>query len=91
MCGELLERGADLPKIYEKVMSGKQQKVLNMWGSLMSCVVRNEEYNFLSLFVSYEQFQAYSATLDDLSGVVGLLNRVFECSFALLVVEHESQ
>ena len=88
-CGELVEQGADISTIREQVMTNNRQEVLNIWGSLLSHIEKNEPHNFLSIFVPYRQFQAYGATIDDLSGVVGMLNKVFECSFVLLVIEHE--
>lgn len=90
-CAELVEQGADISTIHEKITNGKQQEVLNIWGSLVLRAEKNKQYGFLSIFVSYEQFQEYEVSVDDISGVVGLLNRVFECSFSLLVVEYEPE
>lgn len=86
--GDLIQKGASLVEIYKNVLSGKEQNVLNVWGSLLARVKVDQKYNFLSIYIPFEQFKSYNLSLDEITGIVSVLNRIVESAFSLFVVEH---
>ncbi len=88
-CGDLVRRGANIPQVYQRTMGGKSQKVLNVWGRAIEKTKKDEEYNFHKLFLSFEEFSSYGVVLDDLAGVVSVINKIDDSDFALFVVEYE--
>lgn len=87
--GELLQRGAPMHTIYTETFGGKSPKVMNGWGDLLQKIEKHPEENFVSLFVPFLEFQKYGILLDDLSGVISVLNLVADTGFSVFAVEYE--
>ncbi|MYE38259.1 MAG: bifunctional oligoribonuclease/PAP phosphatase NrnA [Candidatus Spechtbacteria bacterium SB0662_bin_43] len=88
--GDLMQCGASISHIQQRIMDKQsQQRILNLWGSLLAKAHRDDEYNFLALFISFSEFQSYDIELDQLAGIVSVLNRSADVDFAILVVEYD--
>lgn len=88
VAGELEAKGAGLMQI-NKHVAGQDVRIMNVWGLLLSQMEMDEAHGLVSLSISYEEMRLYDITLDDISGLVGMLNRVAEAHFAVLLVESE--
>lgn len=89
VAGELVQRGAVLSEIYRTALGGKDARVLNVWGELLGKAQRDEKYNAMMLFVPFSEFASYGIVLEDLAGVVSVLNRVAETDFSVFALEYE--
>lgn len=87
--GDLMQRGASISYIQQRMMGKQSQRMLNLWGSLLVKAHRDQQHNFLALFISFDEFQSYDIEVDQLAGIVNVLNRSADVDFAILVVEYE--
>ena len=86
---DLIQKGASDSLVYDNVLKTKDKHLLNIYGSLMSQVQKNYDYNFVYLAIPYRAFQHYGVSVDELSVMVSMLNKIQEFSFAVLLIEHE--
>lgn len=89
VAGDLVARGALLSRVYEAAFGGKSSRTLNAWGSLIANAYRDEQTNAMFLFVPFAEFKSYGIVLEDLAGVVSVLNRAAEADFSVFALEYE--
>jgi phosphoesterase RecJ-like protein len=89
VAGDLVARGAVLSRVYESAFGGKSAQVLNAWGSLIAGAYKDPGTNAMFLFVPFAEFKSYGIVLEDLAGIVSVLNRAAEADFSVFALEYE--
>lgn len=89
LAADLMGKGARLSHIAHETYQKKDLPSLRIWGRALSRVMVNEATGAAVSVVTYEDLDECGATLDDLSGVVNLLNTLPQSKFALLLAEYE--
>jgi len=89
LASELMGRGARLSHIAHETYQKKDLPSLRIWGEALSRVVVNEQTGAAVSCITHHDLTQHGATLEDLSGVVNLLNTLPKTKFALLLTEYE--
>lgn len=89
MASVLMHKGARLSHIAHETYQKKDLAGLRIWGRALSRILVNAKSGASVALVTYQDLQECHATLDDLSGVVNLLNTLPQTTFAMLLVEFE--
>lgn len=89
IASDLMNRGARLSHIAHETYQKKDLPSLKIWGRALSRILVNEDTGASVALVTYEDLQECNATLDDLSGVVNMLNTLPQTKYAMLLVEFE--
>lgn len=89
MAAELMSHGARLSHIAHETYQKKELPSLRIWGRALSRVIVNPTTGAAVSVVTRQDLAECQATLDDLSGVVNLLNTLPQTTFALLLTEYE--
>lgn len=89
LAAELMKKGARLSHIAHETYQKKDLPSLCIWGKALSRILVNEHTGAAISLVTPQDLQSCQATLDDLSGVVNLLNALPQAKFAMLLVEYE--
>ncbi|PIR74774.1 MAG: hypothetical protein COU35_00665 [Candidatus Magasanikbacteria bacterium CG10_big_fil_rev_8_21_14_0_10_47_10] len=84
----LMSRGARLSHIAHETYQKKELSALQIWGRALSRIMITPKGGAAVSVVTQRDLQECRATLDDLSGVVNMLNTLPDTSFALLLCEH---
>lgn len=85
----LMQKGARLSHIAHETYQKKDLSGLRIWGRALSRILVSEKTGASVAIITKEDLDQCGATLDDLSGVVSMLNTLPETSFAMLLVEYE--
>lgn len=85
------QNSSPIKEIYSKTFANRSAKVLNVWGDLLKQITKDPEYNFVSLFLSFQEFKKYGIVLNDLAGVVSALNVIQDADFCVFAVEYEHE
>lgn len=89
MAARLMSKGARLSHIAHETYQRKDLPSLRIWGRALSRISVNEETGAAVAVVTYQDLQECKATLDDLSGVVNMLNALPNTKYAMLLTEFE--
>lgn len=89
IAAELMSRGARLSHIAHETYQKKELPSLRIWGRALSRVLLNRQTHAAVSLITRQDFKDCEATLDDLDGVVNLLNTLPQSDFALLLAEYE--
>lgn len=89
LAAELMSKGARLAHIAHETYQKKDLPSLRIWGRALSRVLVNQKTGAAVSLITKEDLEECRATLDDLSGVVNLLNTLPNTTFALLLTEYE--
>lgn len=89
IASDLMNRGARLSHIAHETYQKKDLPSLKIWGRALSRILVNEDTGASVAIVTHEDLQECNATLDDLSGVVNMLNTLPQTKYAMLLVEFE--
>jgi len=89
LASELMGMGARLSHIAHETYQKKELPSLRIWGEALSRVMVNEKTGAAISLITHQELVQHGATLDDLAGVVNLLNTLPKTSFALLLTEYE--
>ncbi|MFH1353846.1 MAG: bifunctional oligoribonuclease/PAP phosphatase NrnA [bacterium] len=84
----LMKKGARLSHIAHETYQKKALPGLRIWGKALSRVVVNEDTGAATSVITLQDLEECGATLDDLSGVVNMLNTLSNTKFALLLTEY---
>ena len=90
LAAELMSKGARLSHIAHETYQKKHLPSLRIWGEALSRVIVSEKTGAAVSIITHHDLQKHGATLDDLSGVVNLLNTLPNTKFALILAEYES-
>lgn len=85
----LMHKGARLSHIAHETYQKKDLPSLRIWGRALSRIIANETTGVALGIVTKKDLDDCEATLDDLSGVVNMLNALPQTQLALLLVEYE--
>ncbi len=84
----LMQKGARLSHVAHETSQKKDLPSLRIWGRALSRVMINEQTGAAVSVITTTDLQECGATLDDLSGVVNLLNTLPQSTFAMLLAEY---
>lgn len=85
----LMQKGARLSRIAHETYQKKELPALQIWGRALSRILINETTGAAVSLLTHDDFKACAATLEDLSGVVSLLNTLPHTTHAMLLCEYE--
>lgn len=85
----LLERGANLRAIVQATFQGRSLPALRIMGRALERIQTNAATGAAVSIITQRDLEECGATLDDLSGVVNMLNSIPEANFSLLLTEYE--
>ncbi len=88
IAAQLMSKGARLSHIAHETYQKKDLGGLRIWGRALSRIMVNEETGAAISVVTLDDFTECQAALDDLSGVVNMLNALPQVKFALLLAEY---
>lgn len=89
LASSLMNKGARLSHIAHETYQKKDLAGLRIWGRALSRVIMSKATQASVSVITYDDLQECVATLDDLSGVVNLLNTLPQSSYALLLAEYQ--
>ncbi|MAF80733.1 hypothetical protein CL628_01835 [bacterium] len=89
LASELMGKGARLSHIAHETYQKKELPSLRIWGEVLSRVMVNEDTGAAVSLITHQDLAQHGATLEDLAGVVNLLNTLPKTNFALLLTEYE--
>lgn len=89
IASDLMNKGARLAHIAHETYQKKDLAALRIWGVALSRIMINEKTGASVAVVSYDDLQETGAKLDDLAGVVNMLNTLPQTKFAMLLTEYE--
>jgi phosphoesterase RecJ-like protein len=89
MAAKLMTKGARLSHIAHETYQKKDLPCLCIWGKALSRIMVSDKTGAAVSVITPEDMQECRAELDDLSGVVNLLNALPQAQFALLLAEYE--
>lgn len=88
VAAKLMSKGARLSHIAHETYQRKDLPALQLWGRALSRIMVSKETGAAVAVITYQDLQECHATLDDLSGVVNMLNTLPDTKYAMLVVEY---
>lgn len=89
IAADLMQKGARLSHIAHETYQKKELPALQIWGRALSRILINESTGAAVSLLTREDFQACNATLEDLSGVVSMLNTLPHTTHAMVLCEYE--
>jgi phosphoesterase RecJ-like protein len=89
IASELMNKGARLSHIAHETYQKKDLAGLKIWGRALSRIMTSETTGASVAVITLQDLEECGATLDDLSGVVNLLNTLPNTKYAMLLVEHK--
>lgn len=87
IAADLMKKGAYLPKIVQYTYQTKSLPTLRAWGKALSKVEINKFLEMAVSAISFEDLKKINAKLEDLSGVVSIINTVPGIKVALLLTQ----
>lgn len=89
IASDLMSKGARLSHIAHETYQKKELSSLRIWGKALSRILINEKNGAAVSIVTPQDLHECEATLDDLSGVVNMLNTLPQANFAMVLCEYE--
>lgn len=86
---KLMEQGANLRAIMRSMYGGRSLSALRITGRALERVQANPKTGAVISVITHQDLEECGATVDDLAGVVNLLNSIPETSFSFLLTEYE--
>lgn len=88
VAAKLMSKGARLSHIAHETYQRKGLPALQVWGRALSRIMVSQETGAAVAVITRQDLQECHATLDDLSGVVNMLNTLPDTQYAMLLVEY---
>jgi len=89
IASDLMSKGARLSHIAHETYQKKDLPSLRIWGRALSRILLHQKTGAAVSIVTPQDLKDCSASLDDLSGVVNMLNTLPQATFAMLLCEYE--
>ncbi len=89
IASDLMNKGARLSHIAHETYQRKDLSGLKIWGRALSRIFTDEVTGASVSLITLKDLEECEATLDDLSGVVNMLNTLPNTKYAMLLVEYE--
>lgn len=86
---KLMELGANLRAVMRSMYGGRSLSALRITGRALERVQANPKTGAAISIITHQDLEECGATVDDLAGVVNLLNSIPETSFSFLLTEYE--
>lgn len=86
---QLLLRGANVPAIVHATFHGRSLPALRIMGRALERIEANPNTGAAMSVITHQDLDECHATVDDLGGVVNMLNSIPEAQFSLLLTEYE--
>ncbi|MBN2585130.1 bifunctional oligoribonuclease/PAP phosphatase NrnA [Patescibacteria group bacterium] len=87
VAAELLESGANLNKITQHIYLGRSVASLKLWGRTLNKIQQDRALGTLISIITSEDLKECGATLEDLEGVIDLMNTVPDTKATFLLSE----
>lgn len=87
IASELMQAGADLPMIAQKMYVGKSVERLKLWGVVLQRMKYDQATGVTMSVVTQEDLNKTGTTKEDAEGLVNLMNTVPNLKFSLLLSE----
>lgn len=88
MAAKLMGKGARLSHIAHETYQRKGLPALQVWGRALARIMVSQETGAAVAVITHDDLRECHATLDDLSGVVNMLNTLPDTKYAMLLVEY---
>lgn len=88
VAAKLMGKGARLSHIAHETYQRKGLPALQIWGRALSRIMVSKETSVAVAVITHQDLQECHATLDDLSGLVNMLNTLPDTTYAMLLVEY---
>ncbi|HNW55465.1 MAG TPA: bifunctional oligoribonuclease/PAP phosphatase NrnA [bacterium] len=89
IAARMMLSGARLPKIISQTLASKNLAVMRLWGKILSCLKINPKYLVAVAIIRQTDMVEFGLNMDDLSGLIGLINSLQGINGSLLLVEAE--
>lgn len=89
LAAHLMSKGARLAHIAHHTYQKKELGGLRIWGRALSRVMHSRQTGAAISVITLQDLAECGATLEDLSGVVNMLNTLPDTKFALLLTEYQ--
>jgi len=89
IASELVAKGARLNKISKQLYSNKEESALRIWGQTLSRMKVLPQYGLAVSVVTQEDLARFGATVEDMSGLVSVMNTIPGITMSLLLVQAE--
>ncbi len=89
MVSDLLKRGAQLKNISDNIASNHSISTMKLWGIALNRLQYDIQRKISYSVITKKDFLKAKASMDEVSGLVNLLNSVPESNFTLLLYETE--
>ncbi|HPM27626.1 MAG TPA: bifunctional oligoribonuclease/PAP phosphatase NrnA [bacterium] len=86
LASRLMSYGARLNKISQNIALNKRLSCLKLWGLALSRIKKNS-YGIVTSYVTSADFEKFGANLDDLAGVVNIINSTPNAKATILFAE----
>jgi phosphoesterase RecJ-like protein len=87
VAAELMESGANITKITQNIYLGKSVPRLKLWGRTLDKIQQDRALGTVVSVITREDLEECGATLEDLEGVIDLMNTVPDAKATLLLSE----
>lgn len=89
VAAELMESGANLNKITQHIYLGKSVASLKLWGRTLDKIQQDRALGIVVSVITREDLEECGANLEDLEGVIDLMNTVPDTKATFLLSERE--
>lgn len=89
IAAKMMLLGARLPKIINQTLASKNLAVMRLWGKALSRLKINPRYLMAIAIIYQTDLVEFGLSIDDLSGLIGLINSLQGVNGSLLLVEAE--
>ncbi len=89
IAAKMMLLGARLPKIISQTLASKNLAVMRLWGKALSRLKINQRYLMAIAIIRQVDLVEFGLTIDDLSGLIGLINSLQGVNGSLLLVESD--
>lgn len=86
----LLQKGARLKKITQNVIANHSIAALHLWGIALKRLKINRKYGIAVSTITRDDLQTCSASDDDVSGIVNMINTVPQAKIALFLFQKDA-
>jgi bifunctional oligoribonuclease and PAP phosphatase NrnA len=87
IAADLVGKGARLHKISKQMFTSKTLPSMRIWGEALSRVRIADDLGLAVSYLTWDDLQKFDATLEDVSGVVSVINTIPGIKASLLIVE----
>lgn len=91
IASRLMEAGASLSKITQNIYLGRSVPALRLWGRTLNKIKQDRELGMIFSVITKKDLDECGANLEDLEGVIDLMNTVPGASATMLLSERDGE